>query len=360
LIQAGQVRQDGATMPDLLSRRALLVSLGTLGVLFGRSLRGSLAAQAGPTPIRVRTLNHFGIAVSDPARSIDFYQGLFGMPVQARMGTTTILRVGAGPQFLAIRSLDGDASPSITHVGLGIDAFDVDRVMYALAAKGVTKASTIGPLKATVTMRDGGADLRFGDPDGIVCQLQDVGFCGGSGPLGSRCATTVLRSKGLIALSDVSHLTISPSDAGRSNQFYQELFGLSIRAYQGPTAPALAVGPTTQFLMFAGGAGGRGGTPAVPRRATINHACWSLDGFKPDDVLKTLESFGLKPRENTQGPAGPLRHYVTMRMENRGGAPGGTPELYFTDPDGLLMQLQDTTYCGGGGFLGNECPVPGP
>ena len=44
-----------------------------------------------------------------------------------------------------------------------------------------------------------------------------------------------------------------------------------------------------------------------------------------------------------------------MRMENRGGAPGGTPEQYFTDPDGLLMQLQDTTYCGGGGFLGDAC-----
>jgi len=45
-----------------------------------------------------------------------------------------------------------------------------------------------------------------------------------------------------------------------------------------------------------------------------------------------------------------------MRMEDRGGAPGGTPELYFTDPEGLLMQLQDTSYCGGSGFLGNDCP----
>ncbi len=99
-------------MPDLLSRRALLVSLGTCGALFGRSLRSSLAAQASPTPIRVRTLNHFGIAVSDPRRSIDFYQGLFGMPVQARIGPTTILRVGAGPQFLAIRQLEIDAAPT--------------------------------------------------------------------------------------------------------------------------------------------------------------------------------------------------------------------------------------------------------
>ena len=33
---------------------------------------------------------------------------------------------------------------------------------------------------------------------------------------------------------------------------------------------------------------------------------------------------------------------------------GGT--LYFTDPDGLLMQIQDVTYCGGGGVLGSVCP----
>ena len=87
MIQTGLVRQDGAIMPDLLSRRALLVSLGALGALLGRPLRSALAAQTGRTPIRVRTLNHFGIAVSDPRRSIDFYQELFGMPVQARMGT---------------------------------------------------------------------------------------------------------------------------------------------------------------------------------------------------------------------------------------------------------------------------------
>ena len=28
-------------------------------------------------------------------------------------------------------------------------------------------------------------------------------------------------------------------------------------------------------------------------------------------------------------------------MEDRGGAKEGTPELYFTDPDGILIQLQD-------------------
>ena len=30
--------------------------------------------------------------------------------------------------------------------------------------------------------------------------------------------------------------------------------------------------------------------------------------------------------------------------------------LYFTDPDGLRIQLQDVAYCGGGGYLGGVCP----
>ena len=55
------------------------------------------------------------------------------------------------------------------------------------------------------------------------------------------------------------------------------------------------------------------------------------------------------------GPPGPVLSYVTMRMEDRGGDKGGTPELYFTDPDGILMQIQDVKYCGGSGYLGEVC-----
>ena len=81
----------------------------------------------------------------------------------------------------------------------------------------------------------------------------------------------------------------------------------------------------------------------------------SMDGFSPDAVIKTLEGYGIKPRGTTPGPAGPLVYYISMWMENRGGAKEGTAELYFTDSDGLLIQLQDTKYCGGAGVLGDVC-----
>jgi len=86
-----------------ITRRQLLVSLPVaalsrraVGAASPEGLRYEFiqAGTASP-PIRVRTISHFGLAVSDPKRSVDFYQGLFGMPVQARVDTTTILRVGA-------------------------------------------------------------------------------------------------------------------------------------------------------------------------------------------------------------------------------------------------------------------------
>ncbi len=343
-----------------ISRRQLMMTLP--GLALAPALVNRLFAQAAPQPLRVRAINHFGLGVADPKRSIEFYQGLFGMPVRGRQGSTTLLQLGPGPQFIAIAPVASGAAPSITHYCLGVEGFTVDRAMATLAANGVAKGDAVGPMKAHVAMRgpenngakEGTAELNFGDPDGITCQLQDASYCGGAGPLGNVCAAgEPLPKKGLLALRDISHLTIFSSDAARSNKFYADLCAFSIRSHQGPTAPTLAVGPTVEFLMFTGGAPARAGAP--PRLASINHGCMNMDAFKPDDVTKALESFGLKPRESAQGPVGPMRHYISMRMENRGGAPEGTPELYFTDPDGLLMQLQDTKYCGGSGYLGDVC-----
>jgi len=214
-------------------------------------------------------------------------------------------------------------------------------------------------MKALVSMRADTPQLYVGDPDGIVLQLQDVSYCGGTGPLGNVCAPAEPSpKKGLISLKGYSHCTVFAADASRSNAFYQQLFGMSIRSYQGPASPTLAVGAGVEFLMFAGGGAGRGAAAAAPARpASINHFCFNLEGFNPDQILKTLESYGIKPREGQNGPVGPMRSYVTLRMENRGGAKEGTPELYFTDPDGILVQLQDVSYCGGSGFLGNVCPA---
>ena len=157
-------------------------------------------------------------------------------------------------------------------------------------------------------------------------------------------------SEGLLAVHDFNHFTIFVTDQQRSIRFYQGLFGMPVDTYQG-SLPVLRVGSGNQFLALAGAGGGLLGP-------IIHHACLTVDAFDPDWILGVLEGYGVTPRGEAQGPVGPLKSYVTMREENRGGATSGTPELYFTDPDGILIQLQDSAYCGGAGYLGELCGTP--
>ncbi|HMD36598.1 MAG TPA: VOC family protein [Vicinamibacterales bacterium] len=343
-------------MPAHIDRRGFLAALPALVIphsAFGLPRSAFRLGQGAKPQIRTRGINHVKLIVADMKRSIDFYQGLFGMPAQARSSSEVALRVGNGPQHLALAA-DPDANPSIESYCLGVESFDPDQILKTLAEHGVTKSDYRGARTVQVATRGDRTDIYLNDPDELIVQLQDVGYCGGTGRLGASCAAVEPAKKGLVALKGYSHITVFSGDAARSNDFYKQLFGLGIRSYQGPTAPTLAIGPTVEFLMFTGGGGGRAGAPA--RKASINHFCMSLENFNADQIIRTLEGYGIKPRESQTGPVGPMRHYISMRMENRGGAKEGTPELYFTDPDGLLVQLQDVKYCGGSGALGDSCP----
>jgi catechol 2,3-dioxygenase-like lactoylglutathione lyase family enzyme len=376
-------------MPASINRRHFLAALPAL------ALSPRLIAQEGLPRFRVNGLSQITLTVSDVARSLEFYQGLFGMPVQARQGSTVLLRIGNGPRFLALRPASAGERPSISALGFGVQNFSVDSAMKTLAAHGITaappNAEKPGPKQALVRVRrqnEGGSpdgstrDLFAADPSGIVFQLHDVSYCGGSGALGSVCSMPERSPKpGLMALKDTSHFTIAASDPN-TVPMYMELFGFKPMVYQAAT-PAWQVGSGVHFLMFIGGGGptraggappaaareggaappegrgaqggGRGAAGGGPARpAGIDHAGVAIDNFDPAAVTKLLVSYGLKQQDG-QGRS-PLVTYISLRMPNRGGAEGGTPELYFTDPDGLAIQIQDVKYCGGGGLLGELCP----
>jgi catechol 2,3-dioxygenase-like lactoylglutathione lyase family enzyme len=378
-------------------------------MLPGLALAPRLLAQTPSTKPRfkVNGLSQITLSVSDVQRSLAFYQGLFGMPIQARQGSTVLLRIGSGPRFLALKPVEAGERPSISGLGFGVHDFAIDRALQTLAAHGVAEAAAAaarpGPKQALVRVRrsDAGGsaagtrELFVADPSGIVFQLHDVNYCGGSGPEGATCAAPEpSTAKGLMALKDTSHFTIRATDP-TTVPFYLDLFGFEPLAYQAAT-PAWHVGTGVHFLMFIGGggptraggpargavaqggaprggapgdagapaarggapgarggaAGGRGGGGAA---AAIDHACLAMEGFDPAAVTKILVSYGLQ-QQSGQNRA-PLVTYISLRMPDRGGAEGGTPELYFTDPDGLAIQLQDVKYCGGGGILGDVCPA---
>jgi catechol 2,3-dioxygenase-like lactoylglutathione lyase family enzyme len=330
-----------------VTRRELLLAVPGLAVA------SRLFAQIGPPPIRVRGISSVTLAVSDVARSVAFYQELFGLPVQARHGSKVLLRLGNGPYFLGLMPADG-AGPRIDHWGLAVEDFEVGRVVDMLAAHGVSRAIggqglSGGPMRARISTRGDTPELYMGDADGLVAQLQHPAYCGGAGPIGDGCTVEPAPRGAPLSLSGLSHLTINVPDPEATNAFYRRVFGLDIQAYQA-ASPLLGVGPGPDFLMFIA-AGGRGAGAGVAR---VNHVSLALPGFTVERVQRALEAHGIRPRPEASA-TGPLLHWVSMRMPNRGGAPEGTPELYFSDPDGLSVQVQDPTYCGGGGYLGEVC-----
>jgi catechol 2,3-dioxygenase-like lactoylglutathione lyase family enzyme len=377
-------------MTPKLDRRTFLLTLPALAAV-------RAPAQA-PTAFTVNGLSQIVLTVSDVGRSLEFYQGLFGMPVQARQGSTVLLRVGDGPRFVALRQAAAGEAPGISALGFGVEDFSVDGALKTLTAHGFSIAPAAarkpGPRQVLVRTRredEGGSrdgstrDLFVADPSGVLFQLHDTAYCGGSGGLGRTCpAAEPAPTHGLLAVRDLSHFTIAASDPG-TVQSYVDLLGLRPMVYQAAT-PAWQVGKGVHFLMFIGGGGPvRAGTPPGPpggirggaraggpggpgsggppgpgpaRAAGIDHACLAMTGFDPAKVTQTLVDYGLKKQESQSRT--PLITYISLRMPNRGGAEGGTPELYFTDPDGLAIQLQDVTYCGGGGFLGELCPPLAP
>jgi catechol 2,3-dioxygenase-like lactoylglutathione lyase family enzyme len=154
-----------------LSRRDLLAALALLIA----APAGADAAQA-PKPVgAVKSMNHVTVFVPNVQKSVDFYQGLFGMPILTRQDAGINLSTGNG--FYGIYPAQNATAGSINHVCFGMENFDADAVLKQLTDRSI---------KANIRLRGDTKELYFTDPDGIRVQLQDVKYIGGTGVLGDK------------------------------------------------------------------------------------------------------------------------------------------------------------------------------
>lgn len=161
--------EDGA-----LSRRELL---GALALLVAVPHVASAASQAAATPVgAVKSMNHVSIFVPNVQKSMDFYQGVFGMPLLTKQDAG--MNLSTGSSFLGIYPAPATATGgSINHLCFGMENFDADAVLKQLADRGI---------KGNIRLRGDTKELYFTDPDGIRVQLQDVKYIGGTGVLGDK------------------------------------------------------------------------------------------------------------------------------------------------------------------------------
>jgi catechol 2,3-dioxygenase-like lactoylglutathione lyase family enzyme len=333
---------DGLTErrgPAAMTRRSALLALSATVVSPG------LRAQQAKPVIRTRRLNNVMMSVSNLERSTAFYEKLFGPSV--RQGDTAVFRVGNGPHFFGLTTVKSGAQPDFLSYGMTVADFDAERVMRSLADHGVSGAQ--------ITRRGDTPELFVPDPNGIRIQLQDTAYGHGAGPKGDILPPApTAAAKPVFEIKSINHVTLTIANGAREKEFYQGVLGLPLRAMQGD-GTTLAIGEGTDGVVF---------NPTVNNpnaMSGINHACFTIENFDTEKVMATLIANGFVPIE-TGIPAlvKPLTCRVRWRQRaNNGGGPTsplGTPEVYFTDPDNLRIQLQDVSYCGGSGRLGEICP----
>jgi len=126
------------------------------------------------------------------------------------------------------------------------------------------------------------------------------------------------------AVKAMNHVTCFVPDVKKSVEFYQSLFGMPILTRQDA---GINLSTGNGFFGLYPRAGATAGS--------IDHICFGMENFDADAVLKQLADRGIKGN-------------IRLR--------GDTKELYFTDPDGIRVQLQDVKYIGGTGVLGDKPP----
>ncbi len=334
-------RQGGGGIP----RRRFLHSV-VAAPFFTPLARIPLATGQGrdALPVKVSTLNHVSFGCVDLPATVAWYEKVLGVPrhaFQDYAGGQTVLRVGIDPPaYMALTERapesPGGSATRRPHFCWGVPDFNVHRILAALAEM---RAPARSVLREGTTING----VNFDGPDGAPLQFNPEIACGGLGFLGEVCDTSAAAVRRPsdpppIQVRTLNHIKYVVTDLERALEWYQRLTDMRVVTYQepargprtagydGPPIPVLQIGAGPQHLALVEGAG---------RDAFHLHVGLGVEGFDPDRVMDALG-----------------QHDVSARVRMRGGA---TPEILVDAPDGVRIQLQDITYCGGGGRLGNAC-----
>ncbi len=135
-----------------LSRRQLITGLTMLAAGGAAS-----PAYAQQTPFKSTRIDHISIQTTDLARSVEFYEKIFGLKVLNEDKPNEIARMGVDRIIVSLHH----KAPfdKVDHFAIAIDAFDRDSATKTLAAHGLKAESNL----------DYGFHVR--DPNGMPVQI---------------------------------------------------------------------------------------------------------------------------------------------------------------------------------------------
>jgi catechol 2,3-dioxygenase-like lactoylglutathione lyase family enzyme len=136
-----------------VTRRELIQGLAMLTAASGTAAD----AQVEVAGIKGVKVDHVSIQVSDLARSIAFYQKMFGLTVVSEDKPNEIVRLGSGKALVSLHH----KSPTrlVDHFAIGVENFNRELVTRELRERGANPENNL----------DAGFHIK--DPEGISVQL---------------------------------------------------------------------------------------------------------------------------------------------------------------------------------------------
>ena len=126
-------------------------------------------------------------------------------------------------------------------------------------------------------------------------------------------AATPAKAADTLTVKSVNHVSLNVTDIDKSREFYQGLFGAPVVSKQS-NGINIAMGAVSFLGLYKMG----------PSQPAIHHVCFGLQ--------ETVENAG----------AFLEKHSVKPQIRDR----DGVKELYFRDPDNIMIQLQEQSYRG--------------
>jgi len=129
-----------------------------------------------------------------------------------------------------------------------------------------------------------------------------------------------------IRIRDIDHLVLRVVDLAAMERFYCDALGCSVeRRLDAIGLVQLRAGRSMLDLVSVDGSLGRaGGAPPGREGRNLDHYCFRVEPFDEAAIRAQLRRFGVE--------GGPV--------ETRYGAEGAGPSIYFTDPEGNVVELK--------------------
>ncbi len=116
----------------------------------------------------------------------------------------------------------------------------------------------------------------------------------------------------------LNHVSLAVADVARSVEFYSQLLGLEVVSRPGNGGINLGLG--SSFL----------GIYEIQDPGRVHHFCVGVDDYDPETIAGRLRGRGIEPS-------------IDRNPANR---TTGGDQLYFSDPDGTLVQISGNGYQG--------------